>query len=363
MKQHNEERPRSAPPMPLAEELAGLDDLMPMHGVPAVPPRPQPARRDVAVQTQPRTQPSTTPARRDSPRPARSTTKTSQDKAGRGAASNAIDLSRQSEQETRQLMREADWHAERDLEQAGVYVARPYMYAERSASRAPAMVPTFQGIPSNTMTLLIVFVASVVIILTLGFGGNLTVFSNWAGSGESSASTNSAANVLMSLFAQPRPAGDSQLQGPPSITPQQIDQILAAYNSPAVGTGQDWYDLGKQYNIDPAWAVAFFIHESSAGTAPGWAGWKPDGSNTHNVGNIICAGYSRCHGRFRDYGSWNEGIKDWYRLISVEYIQGRGHQTIADVIPVYAPAFENDVQNYVNVVQRLVDGWRTNGVR
>jgi hypothetical protein len=108
--------------------------------------------------------------------------------------------------------------------------------------------------------------------------------------------------------------------------------------------------------------VAFFIMESSAGTAPGWAGWKPDGSSTHNVGNIICAGYARCHNRFRDYGSWEEGINDWYRLIDVEYIKGRGTTTLAEIIPIYAPSFENDVDGYVNTVARLVDGWRINGV-
>jgi hypothetical protein len=155
-----------------------------------------------------------------------------------------------------------------------------------------------------------------------------------------------------------RPAGDYTLKAAPSISPQQIDRILAAYNSPAAGSGAVWYNLGVQYGIDPAFAVAFFIHESGAGTARNWAGLKPDGSTTHNVGNIICAGYATCFNRFRDYPSWEAGIKDWYRLIDVEYVQGRGHRTVADVIPVYAPAFENDVDGYVSVVHRLVDQWR-----
>jgi hypothetical protein len=130
-----------------------------------------------------------------------------------------------------------------------------------------------------------------------------------------------------------------------------------------VGSGQDWYNLGLQYGIDPAFAVAFFIHESSAGANPNWAGIKPGGATTHNVGNIICAGYPTCYGRFRDYGSWREGIEDWYQLIDVEYLKGRGHRTVADIIPVYAPSFENDVQGYINSVNRLVDEWRTAGVQ
>lgn len=160
-----------------------------------------------------------------------------------------------------------------------------------------------------------------------------------------------------------RPAGDHNVQGAASITVDQINQILASYNSPAAGTGQVWYDLGEKYQIDPAYAIAFFIHESSAGTATNWAGLKSDGGTTHNIGNIICAGYSTCYGRFRDYPTWEAGIEDWYRLISVEYIQGRGTVTVEQIVPIYAPSFENNVDGYVASVTQMVDGWRANGVR
>ncbi|MGC8951258.1 glucosaminidase domain-containing protein [Chloroflexus sp.] len=153
--------------------------------------------------------------------------------------------------------------------------------------------------------------------------------------------------------------GDHRLRSAPSLTPAQIDEILRSYGSPATGTGEIWYRLGLEYNIDPAYAIAFFIHESGAGTNPNWAGMKPDGSTTHNVGNIICAGYPTCYGRFRDYPDWETGIADWYRLIDVEYIRWRGLQTVADIIPIYAPSFENDVQGYIQVVTGLVDRWRS----
>lgn len=163
------------------------------------------------------------------------------------------------------------------------------------------------------------------------------------------------------LVGTARPAGDYTLRAAPSLTPDQIDRILATYGSPATGTGKVWYDLGLRYGIDPAFALAFFISESTAGTAKMWAGRKPDGSTTHNIGNIICAGYPTCYGRFRDYPSWEVGIADWYRLIDEEYLRGRGHKTLADVLPVYAPAIENDVNGYIRLVQRLVDQWRTSG--
>ncbi len=188
----------------------------------------------------------------------------------------------------------------------------------------------------------------------LGFGS--AVISSWPG------------RELLPTTVQPsseyaiRSVGDHDVRGAPSLTAAQIDRILASYGSPATGTGAVWLRLGQKYEIDPAYAVAFFIHESSAGTNPRWAGIKPGGATTHNVGNIICAGYPRCYGRFRDYSSWEEGIEDWYRLIAVEYIRGRGTVTVAEIIPIYAPAFENDVQGYVNAVERLVDSWRSNGV-
>lgn len=199
----------------------------------------------------------------------------------------------------------------------------------------------------------LIAVVSLVLIIALRGGPGDTPLGRWV-----EARLNGYEGSEAMTGAVARPMGDYTVEGPPSLTPQQIDAILRSYGSPATGTGNDWYNLGRKYGIDPAFAVAFFIHESGAGTNPNWAGLKPGGRTTHNVGNIICAGYPTCYGRFRDYGSWAEGIEDWYRLISVEYIQGRGTRTVAEIIPIYAPSFENDVQGYINVVQRLVDEWR-----
>ncbi len=197
------------------------------------------------------------------------------------------------------------------------------------------------------------FCAAIIATFFWSLGQQRTVLSF-----QSIASNNASAVVSPPQAAALPAPGDYQLRAAPSLSPAQIDQILRSYGSPAAGTGNIWYRLGQEYNIDPAFALAFFIHESGAGTNPNWAGRKPDGSTTHNVGNIICAGYPTCYGRFRDYPDWETGIADWYRLIDVEYLRGRGLQTVADVIPIYAPAVENDVQGYINVVHSLVDRWR-----
>jgi hypothetical protein len=244
--------------------------------------------------------------------------------------------------------------AEAAMYQAKLLSARPFS----GYSPARSMPP-----PNLNRWLMLGVVALASLLVLVGMSGTGGASPSRWGSLIKSLGAASAANASrMPLFGAARPAGDYTLSGAPSITAQQIDAILSSYGSPAAGSGAAWYDLGLKYGIDPAFAVAFFIHESSAGTNAAWAGLKPDGASTHNVGNIICAGYATCYGRFRDYASWNDGIEDWYRLIDTEYIQGRGTRTVQDIIPIYAPSFENDVQSYINSVTGMVDGWRTNGV-
>ncbi len=153
-------------------------------------------------------------------------------------------------------------------------------------------------------------------------------------------------------------SGGHDVRGVPSLTGGQVDTILARYGSPALGTGPIWEELSRQYGIDTAYALSFFMTESTAATDPHWSGRKPDGSTTHNIGNIVCAGYPRCYGRWRDYATWEEGIADWYRLIAEEYINARGAVTVEQIVPIYAPAFENDVPRYIAGVVRRVAAWQ-----
>lgn len=328
--------PRRLPPQPLKDFVGDLDDALdPPLSRAAERPRPaSPPERPVRAAPRPATP---TPQRaapqvavREPMRPMRP------------APTAAERIIAETETLRRARMRYDD--SEADLFHAERMTARPY--------RAPLpAAPPFAVSP----WMLIVVVASLSILVLSSFGGNSAQLSPWGGF--VAAITGDTAPAPQ-ITGAARPAGDYNLKAPPSVSAQQIDRILSSYNSPATGSGAVWYNLGVRYGIDPAFAVAFFIHESGAGTARNWAGLKPDGSTTHNVGNIICAGYPTCFNRFRDYPSWEAGIEDWYRLIDVEYLQGRGHRTVADIIPVYAPSFENDVDGYVNVVHRLVDQWR-----
>lgn len=149
------------------------------------------------------------------------------------------------------------------------------------------------------------------------------------------------------------------VRGGPTVSVAQIERVLAEYSSPAQGQGQVIFDLGLKYNINPAIMLAFFIHESSAGSNPAWAGRKPDGSTTYNVGNIICTAGWRCYGRFRDYDSWNQGIEDWYKLINDLYIGEWKLDTVDSIIPRYAPAADNNDEGaYIRSVKNLVQSWQ-----
>ena len=148
--------------------------------------------------------------------------------------------------------------------------------------------------------------------------------------------------------------GSHNVVGKPTITPDKIDAVLRSYNSPAAGSGKAFYDLGVKYGIDPAYALAFFVQESTAGT-------KGVAATSKSLGNIRWTqgcGFANVSG-YRGYGSWEQGAEDWYKLIGQLYVGGWGLSTVEKIVPVYAPSGDNNnPASYVRVVTSLVDGWR-----
>jgi hypothetical protein len=138
----------------------------------------------------------------------------------------------------------------------------------------------------------------------------------------------------------------------PSVDVATIRRVLQGYGSPAVGAAEAMYALGLEYGIDPAFCLAFFINESTAGTA-GVA------RVTKSVGNIrTTPGYVDYQG-YRKYSTWEEGIEDWYQLIRDLYIAEWGLTTVDEIIPVYAPSSDgNNPDHYIATVKKLVSGWR-----
>jgi hypothetical protein len=147
-----------------------------------------------------------------------------------------------------------------------------------------------------------------------------------------------------------RPLLGTSVLGDPSLSADLINQVLSTASSPATGTGQALYDLSVQSGIDDAYALAVFEKESSFGRYGA-------GFEDHALGNIVCAGYPTCNGRFRWYPSWEAGYEDFYQLISREYV-ARGLSTVETITPVYAPSSENDTGLYIQQVRQAMLAFR-----
>jgi hypothetical protein len=140
--------------------------------------------------------------------------------------------------------------------------------------------------------------------------------------------------------------------GDPTLSAAAIDAILAEYGSPAQGQGAVFYQMGRKYGIDPAFALAFYVEESHCGT-------RGVARFTHGIGNIRWTpGFDNYEG-YRAYPDYAAGIEDWFKLIRELYVDGWGLQTVGQIVPRYAPPGDNnDPASYIATVQDLVAGWR-----
>ncbi|GCE10659.1 glucosaminidase domain-containing protein [Tengunoibacter tsumagoiensis] len=142
----------------------------------------------------------------------------------------------------------------------------------------------------------------------------------------------------------------------PTITADTINKVLATYNSPAAGKGQALYDLGVKYQIDPTFALAFFLHESKFGT-------QGEARSSLSLGNLRCIDGAVCRDGYAWFPTWEAGFEAWYQLIRNLYVAGWGRTTVDQIIPKYAPAADhNDEQAYINSVKHAIDVWRNGGI-
>src|SRR5579859_7763277 len=137
----------------------------------------------------------------------------------------------------------------------------------------------------------------------------------------------------------------------PSLSVAFINQVLSTYGSPASGKGQALSDLGRQYGIDPAFALAFFMHESSFGT-------QGEATKSLSLGNLRCIPNYRCADNFAQFDTWEDGFKAWYQLIRNLYVDQWGLTTVDLIIPRYAPtADNNNEQGYIAALKHAIDTW------
>ena len=146
-------------------------------------------------------------------------------------------------------------------------------------------------------------------------------------------------------------AGPYAVLHDPTITVDFINRVLSTYKSPTAGKGQALYDLGAQYGIDPAFALAFFMHESSFGT-------QGEATKSLSLGNLRCIPNHRCADNFAQFDTWEDGFKSWYQLIRNLYIAQWGLTTVDQIIPRYAPqADHNNEAAYIGALKHALDTW------
>jgi Mannosyl-glycoprotein endo-beta-N-acetylglucosaminidase len=154
-----------------------------------------------------------------------------------------------------------------------------------------------------------------------------------------------------SAVAIPTSTGPYSVLGKPTISADFINRVLASYNSPAAGKGQALYDMGVKYGIDPAFALAFFMHESSFGT-------QGEAQVSLSLGNLRCIPNYKCQDGYAWFSSWEDGFQAWYELIRNLYVSQWGLTTVSQIIPKYAPSSDNnDEAAYIAALKHAIDTW------
>jgi len=141
--------------------------------------------------------------------------------------------------------------------------------------------------------------------------------------------------------------------GTPTLSPDFINRVLSAHNSPASGKGQTLYNLGVKYGIDPAFALAFFGHESSFGK-------NGEARSSFSLGNLRCIPTTVCKDNYAWFPTWEAGFEAWYKLIHDLYVNAWGLTTIDQIIPRYAPPGDNNNDDaYIASLKLSLNTWHT----
>lgn len=161
-----------------------------------------------------------------------------------------------------------------------------------------------------------------------------------------------------------RSAGEFDFLSPPTVSLETYQRVYCQPRhgrvSAACPYAPQMYQLLVDAGIDPAIEMAFAAKETEFGaTGPGRA-------PQYNLHNIVCNRWdgSTCDGpyhyRFATYANYLHGLNAWIRLLlhSGRYIDA-GNRTFRSVLPIYAPAFENNTALYIAQAESWVRGWRS----
>jgi len=138
----------------------------------------------------------------------------------------------------------------------------------------------------------------------------------------------------------------------PRISRKEFAFVLDQRGSPAAGEAGDAWDIITAEGVDPLFALALFHQESQLATDPESATARFDLRNPgHTRTSRIGAGQpvNTPWGQFMQYETWSDGWRDLaHRLVDPSFVyQQEGRRTVGPIIRRWAPASENDPENYI----------------
>lgn len=141
----------------------------------------------------------------------------------------------------------------------------------------------------------------------------------------------------------------------PRISLREWTDVLTRFNSPVVPVAAECYGICVSAGIDPCVALAFVGKESTFLTRGRSVGWNSWGNMRHPEDMRLADPYDERLG-FATYPNIQKSLQDWCLHIRRRYIQ-RGLNGVMQAIAVYAPAFENDVEQYRAFITQHCEAW------
>ena len=147
-------------------------------------------------------------------------------------------------------------------------------------------------------------------------------------------------------------SGTYSIIGPATIDVDFINKVLDYYHSPMAGEGSLFANVSQYCGLDPAFVLAFYMHESSFGLSG-------EARSSLSPGNLRCIPGVKCQDGYAWFDSWQDGLMVQCRLLKNLYVDGWGLTTPEQIIPKYAPAADhNNEAGYEYALEHAVDTWR-----
>ena len=150
---------------------------------------------------------------------------------------------------------------------------------------------------------------------------------------------------------------DYPIVGPPTINRRLFRQALENRDSPVTPLADEAYNICLAWGVNPAVALAFFVHESNAGTRGAAVRTRNWGNLRRGPGQLRVA-HTGVSGAFGVYASWLVSLNDFCKLLTGPLYAGAGLRTVSAVTPKYAPAADrNNPTTYAAAVNEMIARW------